>query len=170
MTTSNSDINDSCAICLTSPPTLPIKTPCNHIFCYLCLKGIYIVNHELKCPLCRAEIGISVITNFSTKMINTDIVPTISPIQRWCYESLGGGWWLFDDVSCAELENRYQLFIANKEFDNILTVGAVNIKIVFDDAEMYQENTSNGKRRRIKRTIEPNDIIKGISGAKLTNN
>ncbi len=40
----------NCPICL-SLCVFPIQLKCEHIFCYLCLKGV--TNHNNKCPLCR---------------------------------------------------------------------------------------------------------------------
>lgn len=42
-----------CAVCL-QPSIHPVKLPCNHIFCFLCVKGVTIQSQ--RCPMCRREI------------------------------------------------------------------------------------------------------------------
>ena len=45
--------SNECAICLESM-IQPCKLPCNHVFCYLCIKGTF--NNSAKCSLCRTTI------------------------------------------------------------------------------------------------------------------
>jgi len=42
-----------CAVCL-QPCIHPVRLPCSHMFCYLCMKGV--AGHSRRCALCRAEI------------------------------------------------------------------------------------------------------------------
>lgn len=42
-----------CAICLQQC-IHPVRLPCSHMFCYLCMKGVAVRNR--RCALCRAEI------------------------------------------------------------------------------------------------------------------
>jgi E3 ubiquitin-protein ligase RNF146 len=42
-----------CAICL-QPCVHPVRLPCSHMFCYLCMKGVAVRNR--RCALCRADI------------------------------------------------------------------------------------------------------------------
>jgi len=42
-----------CPVCL-QPCVFPVKLPCSHIFCFLCLKGV--AGRNRRCALCRADI------------------------------------------------------------------------------------------------------------------
>uniref|UniRef100_A0A2P2I327 E3 ubiquitin-protein ligase n=1 Tax=Hirondellea gigas TaxID=1518452 RepID=A0A2P2I327_9CRUS len=53
--TDNDDEYDSvCAVCLQEM-IHPVRLPCTHIFCFLCLKGVTLTRGYL-CPLCRGNI------------------------------------------------------------------------------------------------------------------
>ncbi|OWA52040.1 hypothetical protein BV898_16497 [Hypsibius exemplaris] len=46
-------VEDPCCVC-TDAPLHPIRLPCSHIFCFLCIKGVFLT--DPKCPMCRADI------------------------------------------------------------------------------------------------------------------
>lgn len=52
--TSEAELSDiECAVCLQTS-IHPVRLPCNHIFCFLCVKGVTIQSQ--RCPMCRREI------------------------------------------------------------------------------------------------------------------
>ncbi|CAI5470112.1 unnamed protein product [Closterium sp. Yama58-4] len=46
--------DEDCPICL-SPPTLPVVTPCSHIFCRRCIRRVLSIQKHA-CPMCRAPV------------------------------------------------------------------------------------------------------------------
>ncbi|CAI7827320.1 unnamed protein product, partial [Closterium sp. NIES-53] len=46
--------DEDCPICL-SPPTLPVITPCSHIFCRRCIRRVLSIQKHA-CPMCRAPV------------------------------------------------------------------------------------------------------------------
>ena len=60
-----------CAVCL-QPSIHPVKLPCNHIFCFLCVKGVTIQSQ--RCPMCRREIPTSFLEH-PTLVINETLEP-----------------------------------------------------------------------------------------------
>ncbi|KAF2359788.1 WWE domain [Trinorchestia longiramus] len=52
---SHEDEDDLCSVCLEYM-IHPVKLPCSHIFCFLCIKGVALTNGHI-CPLCRGVIN-----------------------------------------------------------------------------------------------------------------
>ncbi|XP_047740156.1 E3 ubiquitin-protein ligase rnf146 isoform X2 [Hyalella azteca] len=50
----NEEEPDLCPVCLEDM-IHPVKLPCSHVFCFLCIKGVSLTNGNL-CPLCRGKI------------------------------------------------------------------------------------------------------------------
>ncbi|CAG8977410.1 hypothetical protein HYALB_00007040 [Hymenoscyphus albidus] len=48
------ELDCECAICL-DPPTNPVLTPCNHVFCQNCIENWVIQEGKYACPACRAR-------------------------------------------------------------------------------------------------------------------
>jgi len=42
-----------CPVCLQTC-SYPVKLPCSHVFCFLCIKGV--AGRNRRCALCRADI------------------------------------------------------------------------------------------------------------------
>ena len=55
-----------CAICLQTCAH-PVQLSCNHIFCFLCVKGV-LINLDYRCPLCRMVIPSEFLDN--PKLLN----------------------------------------------------------------------------------------------------
>nr|XP_053643888.1 E3 ubiquitin-protein ligase rnf8-B-like [Cherax quadricarinatus] len=49
----NEDEELECAVCLQKC-VHPVRLPCSHIFCFLCVKGV--ANQSKRCAMCRQEI------------------------------------------------------------------------------------------------------------------
>lgn len=55
----------SCNICFSDTPLNPISTPCNHIFCYECIKKwIY---KKPNCPCCRRDFSVEEVLEYYCK-------------------------------------------------------------------------------------------------------
>ena len=63
----------SCPVCLESLCD-PLKLPCNHAFCRICLHFVLRTAAEMKCPLCRAPIHIKDCTNYPTDLETEELV------------------------------------------------------------------------------------------------
>ncbi|VEL30933.1 unnamed protein product [Protopolystoma xenopodis] len=49
-----------CCICLQEC-VYPVQLPCNHVFCFLCIKGCAL--HKRKCPMCRTRFAVDFFTD-----------------------------------------------------------------------------------------------------------
>lgn len=82
----------ACPICLMKP-VHPIKLPCNHVFCFLCIKGASLQGPNSRCAICRAAIPASVIVNpqlIDAKELQKE-PPKAASGYRWFYESRASG-------------------------------------------------------------------------------
>ncbi|XP_039603755.1 E3 ubiquitin-protein ligase rnf146 [Polypterus senegalus] len=147
-----------CAICLQTC-VHPVRLPCRHIFCYLCVKGASW--QSKRCALCRQEIP----EDFLDK-------PTLlSPEElkaagrgngeyAWYYEGRNG-WWQYDERTSRELEDAYG---KGKKTTEMLIAGFLYVADL-ENMVQYRRN-EHGRRRKIKRDIA--DIPKkGVAGLRL---
>ena len=148
-----------CGICRESPD-LYINLPCNHRFCYLCLKG-YMLNNKInrQCPYCKRDI--------SEDILECAKLPTDIDIEKkgvkWYFSGRNGGWWQYDTTSSLQLESMYHG--EKKEF----TIDLFSTKYNVDFENMTQQSEENFMLRSIKRidhSIETLENIKGIAGLK----
>lgn len=179
---SDSGTAQHCAVCYDSLQ-YPLKLPCNHVFCFLCIKGAYFSNQL--CPMCRAFIPQNIIQNprvtNSTTNTNTVQSPnndddnslvsaltqtrqtrssTRAPNRRsvfWCYESHRqfSTWWKYDERTSNEIEEAYQAHI-----NNLNAPSVVNIQITgsvfcidFPAKKQYKQNYP-GRNRLIRRNTD----------------
>ena len=57
---SSSSAWPDCAVCL-QPPIHPVQLECDHIFCFLCVKGASTTSR--RCPMCRSDISANYLDN-----------------------------------------------------------------------------------------------------------
>uniref|UniRef100_A0A8C9R219 E3 ubiquitin-protein ligase n=2 Tax=Scleropages formosus TaxID=113540 RepID=A0A8C9R219_SCLFO len=147
-----------CAICLQTC-VHPVRLPCRHIFCFLCVKGASW--QSKRCALCRQEVP----EDFLER-------PTLlSPEElraagrghgdyAWYYEGRNG-WWQYDERTSRELEDA---FTKGKKSTEMLIAGFLYVADL-ENMVQYRRN-EHGRRRRIKRDIV--DIPKkGVAGLRL---
>ena len=138
----------------------PVKLPCAHIFCFLCVKGVAI--QSKRCALCRTEIP--------PEYFNNPILVTQDDLLKdasfedgswWFYEGRNG-WWKYDERTSIEIEERYKQ--GTKSFE-LLIAGFLYV-LDLDNMVQYRRNDPF-RRRRVKR-----DLIsipkKGVAGLKIT--
>ena len=96
------DEGNICEICLQILQ-LPLNLPCNHVFCYLCLKG-QVGN---TCPTCE--------TPYDQKLIQKPEIRTFVPESHkkpvWLYKTSNAfdiEWWLYDDRTNDIIEKAHQ--------------------------------------------------------------
>ncbi|XP_058121775.1 E3 ubiquitin-protein ligase rnf146 [Anopheles ziemanni] len=152
-----------CPVCLETC-VHPVRLPCGHIFCYLCVKGVAFKN--LRCALCRCDIPLTYIDH-------PQLVNGVEEIERaatstvadgneyqWYYEGCNG-WWQYDERTSQELEEAY---LEGKKSCKILVAGFVYI-VMFELKCQIRQNDCT-RIRRVKRdlvTIQK----KGVAGLRL---
>ncbi|CAL8148033.1 unnamed protein product [Orchesella dallaii] len=147
-----------CPICL-QPCLHPVELPCHHIFCYLCIKGVAIQGAHSCCPICRATIPRSVLTNPNPLLKDVDQLLKESSTKKlgdskdghhfqWYYESRSGGWWQYDKRTIEELEKAYASS-QSQPTCQLLIAGLIYV-VDFEKMIQYQKN-NNKVVRRIKR-------------------
>lgn len=143
-----------CAVCL-QPCVLPVQLPCDHIFCYLCVKGLAQQN-TLKCALCRQEIS----QNF---LNNPRLIPSAGASEgtiQWFYKGQNG-WWQYDDRTSMEIEASYEK--GDQECE--VTIAGFLYTIDFQKSIQFRKDNPH-RRRHIKR-----DLVtitkKGVAGIGL---
>lgn len=144
-----------CPVCLQTC-VHPVRLPCQHIFCFLCVKGA--ANQSKRCALCRQEIPLDYLNNPSL-LRKEDLLRDSSSEDgfSWFYEGRNG-WWQYDERTSNELEDKYKRDI--KVFDMLIA----GFLYVIDFENMLQVRRNDPTRRRkIKR--DRKDIPKkGVAG------
>uniref|UniRef100_W5NID8 E3 ubiquitin-protein ligase n=1 Tax=Lepisosteus oculatus TaxID=7918 RepID=W5NID8_LEPOC len=127
-----------CAICLQTC-VHPVRLPCRHIFCYLCVKGASW--QSKRCALCQAA-------------------GRGNGEYAWYYEGRNG-WWQYDERTSRELEDA---FSKGKKTTEMLIAGFLYVADL-ENMVQYRRN-EHGRRRKMKRDIA--DIPKkGVAGLRL---
>ena len=72
----------TCPICLTEEKTLMVFQ-CSHYICYQCLPGfIFIDDFPKKCPMCREDVFLLLITDSSELDIGSVLITTYGPLPK----------------------------------------------------------------------------------------
>lgn len=134
-----------CAVCLQSC-IHPVKLPCSHIFCFLCVKGVAFQSR--RCAMCRQEIPADFLLH--PQLIDRAQLEKETPLDdgyQWFYEGRNG-WWQYDERTSGELEMAYK---RSQRLCELLIAGHLYI-IDFDQMLQYRK-TDLVRRRRIKRDL-----------------
>ncbi|CAF1030248.1 unnamed protein product [Adineta steineri] len=151
-----------CSVCL-QPLINPVKLPCGHSFCFLCVKGVANVSHT--CALCRKPFPRELIDKpnvLAIELRDDESLTSTNSISRhvWYYEGRNG-WWMYDQRTNDEIDQSFRRGDRRLE---ILIVGHLYV-IDFENMHQYRLNDTQ-RRRRIKY-----DLIsapkKGVGGLKL---
>lgn len=172
------EFHPDCPVCL-QPTFYPVKLPCGHIFCFLCIKGVAL--RSRKCAICRQVISTQyldkpTLVKVSEKTQNpsskSDLKESSAQEEseyKWYYEGRNG-WWQYDDKTSKEVES---CFKSGKRSCTLLIAGFLYL---IDFENMFQMRRNEpGRRRRIKRDKCDVDS-KGIAGIRsrrpqnITNN
>jgi len=81
---SKSEYNE-CPVCL-GPAVFPVRTPCGHVFCFLCVKGAARQAH--RCPMCRQHIPVDFDKN--PIILERQEVEAFEDGYQWFYEGKNG--------------------------------------------------------------------------------
>jgi len=145
-----------CSICLQDA-VHPVKLPCDHIFCFLCIKGV-VHSAVPVCALCRAPVPQGFV-------FNPTVVKEVKATEdefTWYYEGRGGGWWEYDCRTSQELEEVHSAGVLELE---MMIAGYIYI---IDFTSMVQKRKSAQQiQRKIKRDKNVIDKI-GVAGLKPT--
>ncbi|XP_066558231.1 E3 ubiquitin-protein ligase rnf146 [Amia ocellicauda] len=147
-----------CAICLQTC-VHPVRLPCRHIFCYLCVKGASW--QSKRCALCRQEIPEDFLEK-PTLLSPEDLKAAGrgNGEYAWYYEGRNG-WWQYDERTSRELEDA---FSKGKKTTEMLIAGFLYVADL-ENMVQYRRN-EHGRRRKMKRDIV--DIPKkGVAGLRL---
>lgn len=74
-----------CPVCL-GPSVFPIRIPCGHIFCFLCVKGA--ARQANKCPMCRQQIPVDFDKN--PTVLERQEIDILDDGFQWFYEGKNG--------------------------------------------------------------------------------
>ncbi len=123
-----------CPICYDKF-SLPFKLHCGHSFCYLCIKGSYLINKT--CPMCRNKISEDL-----NKVSSIDVFSNRDrkyPRTQWIYgNSRGDAWWYYDDATNELIENLFSIYLHEKsddKKDDTVSSNAKNPNKNSDDSE-----------------------------------
>ena len=177
----NDKQNDSleCAVCLQNC-VHPIKLACEHIFCFLCAKGV--ANKNQPCPLCRQDISFSLIDKPRLVSIDEDNSNDgkidITPNDcSWFYEGRNG-WWEYEERLVGEIEEAFRQSknehnlddgtLTNNSLSEFLIAGYMYV-IDFNLMVQFRKDNPN-RKRRIKRDQKDNiHNYKGVAGLRKKN-
>lgn len=154
------DQSDSNLCCICQEQCVnPVKLPCSHIFCFLCIKGVAARSNH--CALCRQQLNLDILSNPS--IINrTEIESVIQESEeyyRWYYEAKNGGWWLCEQRTSTEMEKAFQ-----DQRDSVrLQISGFFYTIDFKNMIQYREDIPS-RRRQIKRDKISAETVKGVAG------
>lgn len=152
-----------CSICLQTA-LQPVKLPCNHIFCFLCIKGA-VHNGTNSCALCRAPLPRNYILH--PEVINESSSSEDNSLEevaddKWYYEGRNGGWWEFDVRTAQQIEDKYNEPASDEP--KILELMIAGFIFIIDLDAMCQRRKDNPHiQRRLKRDKQIADK-KGVAG------
>ncbi|XP_001944628.1 E3 ubiquitin-protein ligase rnf146 [Acyrthosiphon pisum] len=149
---STSEYNE-CPVCL-GPAVFPVRTPCGHVFCFLCVKGA--ARQANRCPMCRQHIPIDFDKN--PIILERQEVETFEDGYQWFYEGKNG-WWQYEKRTSDEIEQHYKLNVL--KFD-VLICGTM-YTIDLDRSVQYNRDNPY-RRRKVKRENANNIAVKGVAG------
>ncbi|XP_014673074.1 PREDICTED: E3 ubiquitin-protein ligase rnf146-like [Priapulus caudatus] len=163
---------EECPVCLQTC-IQPVRLPCNHVFCFLCVKGA--ANLSKRCALCRQVIPNDYLLNPELLDPHDLVPPKPAPavteaaaadgsgieVHTWYYEGRGG-WWQYDERTCAEIESAY---LATRRRIELLIAGFLYV-VDFDSMVQTRRNDPH-RRRRVKRDRVGIPDRKGVAGIRL---
>ena len=173
---SDEDCNLECAICLQTC-VHPVKLKCNHIYCFLCAKGV--VTRKKECPMCRRKVSLgflkkpNLVTHEDELSSTSEQLIKSNSTYSWFYEGRNG-WWEYEERAVCDLEEAYaQAYDLNSKQPKIskpdnckceLMIAGNLYVIDFELMSQYQKDQPY-RQRKIKREKQK-DIsnYKGVAG------
>ncbi len=163
-------MDHNCCVICENPPTLSIDLPCEHVACFLCLKGV-VFDKKTKCPTCNKKYNDEVLL----QMVDVDDMDKINiqPVEQidrvnWLYSLLDkDSWWMFDPKTNIIVEDLYQEYLMDIDYNLVDHPVEISNKKYYYDFYKNLQISDDNKKRRIDRKINLEyDSVKGIAGIK----
>lgn len=152
-----------CAICLQEC-VHAVRLMCNHIFCYLCIKGA--ANQSNRCAVCRQQIPNNYFQNpILIDGIDSKDMALFDDQFQWLYEGRNG-WWLYDMRTSQDIEDAFKQNQSNCE---LLIAGFLYV-IDFERMIQYRRYEPNRIRRIRRDRLDLNSAVKGVAGLRTNLN
>lgn len=155
---------DECNLCCICRETCvhPVRLPCSHVFCFLCIKGVAVRSNH--CALCRHRIPPGFLSKPS--LVNKDEIKVKldrnGDSYEWYYEAKSGGWWLYEERPSSEIERAFREGKKNLR----LQISGFSYVIDFEGYMQFREDYPS-RRRKIKRDRVSVGVTKGVAGIPL---
>ena len=133
----------------------PVKLPCQHLFCYLCLKGVAARNN--RCALCRETIPFGFLNKLV--VLNKDEIAALTNSCVWFYEAKNGGWWMYEHRVAEEIEKAFN----DKKEQTHIQISGFLYTVDLVSMVQYRDDRPS-RKRRIKRGGVREESIKGVAG------
>ncbi|XP_076634283.1 ring finger protein 146 isoform X2 [Colletes latitarsis] len=135
-----STIVPECAVCL-QPCIYPARLPCNHVYCYLCVKGV--ANQSKRCPMCRQEIP----PDFLDRPQLVDVDEALKESEhseeeyQWFYEGRNGFLYIADFGSMLQLRRNdpSRRRRIKRDLYNVPKKGVAGLRLNNQDEEIIRE-------------------------------
>lgn len=167
-----------CAVCLQTC-VHPVQLNCDHIFCFLCVKGV--TTHSKRCPMCRREISPGYLDKPNLVQSDLETIAQESESMKderysWFYAGRNG-WWKYEERAAAELEEAYRRTIdtdgeqAETVIDGsnkceLLIAGFLYV-IDFENMMQYRRNEPNRQRKIKREKLQSVADCKGVAGLRI---
>jgi E3 ubiquitin-protein ligase RNF146 len=130
-----------------------VTLPCGHLFCFLCIKGVYA--RQRVCPMCRHPIPIDSISHPPSEGDSG----TMDDSPCWKYQARSEGWWLYEERISTELEKSYQEGL--KEIH--VQISGFTYIVNFETMTQYRQEKPD-RVRIIKRETKNEGLVRGVAG------
>ena len=170
-----------CAVCLQTC-VHPVQLNCDHIFCFLCVKGV--TTHSKRCPMCRREISPGCLEKPNLVQPDLERIAQENESMQderysWFYAGRNG-WWKYEERAAAELEEAYRRTIdtdgeqAETVIDGnnkceLLIAGFLYV-IDFEHMIQYRRNEPHRQRKIKREKLQSVADCKGVAGLRIETN
>ena len=145
----------SCNLCLNIVNT-PIKLPCQHTYCFLCLKYNLIETEQITiCPVCHDGFNDTNLNSLS----NAYIYNESNVNYVWLYSSnYNNAWWTYNNESNNKIEKIYKDYLLRQEILNTPKDKDNLIKFNIVKTKKHQKQTNNNIEIEFDNITIDNDI------------
>ena len=163
-----------CAICLQQC-VHPVQLNCQHIFCYLCVKGV----QKKQCPMCRSDISPESIDQPNLVKDGKELSSKFksdaeNDTYSWFYKGQNG-WWEYEQRDLSDLEKAYTAAMDHEKGNSstvkdktceLLIAGHLYI-IDFQQMIQYRKDQPFRKRNVKREKQDKVSDFKGVAGLRI---